>query len=295
MKLKPTRDCFGIATLTAGVEAICFFTLVACLLVISVVSSAEPMQFLGLTVPPTAQVIAGCWAFIGIPLSIMAGVGALYNVTPNLQLFFGYLLVSFFIGATIPVGLLLTGSVCSVVVDKAVQQMGSAFVCGFTDAFIFMWSILIGVAHAYTLYVVWSACQEAQSPEKLLRYERALREVQAAEPPPGPMPLPADRARTGPNSIPPDAPARLRDPLEQPPTQAPYPSSVPSGGAAPLHAGQAPTATAPFAVPATSMPGMYGSSMPGAPQADVMSGIPTAVRAYASEAQGMPPSSSFNL
>jgi hypothetical protein len=278
MKLKPTRDCFGVCTLTAGVEVICFAVLVFSLLVISAVSSAEPLQILGLTVPPTLQVAAGAWAFVGIPLAIMAGVGALYQVESNLRLFFCYLLASFFVGAVIPVWLLLTGSVCGVVVDREVQQMGSAFVCGFTDAFVFAWSLIIGLAHLYVLYVVWSAYQESKDPEELLRYERKLRELQEQRPgpPPGPIPLPADRARAA-QGIPPSAPAVMRDGGAEIASGPPHAASVTPGT---MQQQQ-------FVVPPTGMPGF--------PQADVLAPIPAEVRAYASTAQGMPPASSFGM
>jgi len=277
MKLKPTRDCFGICTLTAGVEAICLAVLVFSLLVISVVSSAEPLQIVGLTVPPTLQVAAGAWAFVGIPLAIMAGVGVLYQVESNLRLFFVYLLASFFVGAVIPVWLLLTGSVCGVVVDREVQQMGSAFVCGFTDAFVIAWSLIIGLAHLYVLYVVWSAYQESKDPEELLSYERKLRELQeqGPGPPPGPTPLPADRARAA-QGIPPTAPAVLRDSRAERQSGPHYGASVPFGAM-----------QQPFMVPPTGMPGL--------PQAEVLPPIPAEVRAFASTAQGMPPGSSFGL
>lgn len=276
MKLKPTRDCFGVCTLTAGVEAICLAVLVFSLLVISAVSSAEPLQIVGLTVPPTLQVAAGTWAFFGIPLAIMAGVGAVYQVESNLRLFFYYLLASFFVGAVIPVWLLLTGSVCNVVVDREVQQMGSAFVCGFTDAFVFAWSLIIGLAHLYVIYVVWSAYQESTDPEELMRYERKLRELQEQRPPPGPIPLPASRARAE-QGIPPNAPAVLREGGPETAPGPPYAASVAPGT---MQQQQ-------FAVPPTGMPGL--------PQAEVLPPIPAEVRAYASTAQGMPPASSYGM
>merc|ERR1719356_1105763 len=116
-----------------------------------------------------------------------------------MRIFFWYLMISFFFGMIIPVWMLLTGSVCNVVVDKEVQEMGSAFVCGFTDAFVMMWSLLGATFHAYLLYVVWSAAEDiARAPyPELMRYSDALRNVKVPEPPQGGYPLSSVRAIPG--------------------------------------------------------------------------------------------------
>lgn len=189
-----------------GVEATCLITLLSEIIAISACSSAVPVQIFGLVVPPYAQVLAASWAFVGIPIVIAAGVGALYRIEQSLRIFFVYLLISFFLGLIVPICLLLSGSLCDVVVDPTVQKMGSAFVCGFTDSFVFMWTLIAAVCNLYIVYIVWSAAEEiAKAPyPELMRYSDALRSVQAPNPLSGPHPLSNNRAE--PSRGPPDGP-----------------------------------------------------------------------------------------
>mmetsp|Transcript_39441 Transcript_39441/g.80691 ORF Transcript_39441/g.80691 Transcript_39441/m.80691 type:complete len:202 (+) Transcript_39441:62-667(+) len=56
--------------------------------------------------------------------------------------------------------LLLSGKVCDSVVEDEIQRLGSVFVCGFTESFVFMWTTVAALLHAYLIYVVWSAAEE---------------------------------------------------------------------------------------------------------------------------------------
>eukprot|EP00931_Biecheleriopsis_adriatica_P060104 TRINITY_DN36083_c0_g1_i1.p1 TRINITY_DN36083_c0_g1~~TRINITY_DN36083_c0_g1_i1.p1 ORF type:complete len:327 (+),score=69.58 TRINITY_DN36083_c0_g1_i1:88-981(+) len=160
-KVRPAQTCFGCLTLLAGVELTCFMTLVIQILLISLCSSAEPLSILNLRVSSEIQVLCASWALVGIPLNVCAGVGVLYHIDHLLRTFFWYLLLSFPLGIGIPVWLLLTGKVCDSMVEEELQRMGSAFVCGFTETFVFMWTNVAAMLHAYLVYVVWSAAEEA--------------------------------------------------------------------------------------------------------------------------------------
>lgn len=196
MKVRPSQTCCGCCSLLVGVEATCFITLLSEIIAIAACSSAVPVQILGLVVPPYAQVLAASWAFVGIPIVIAAGVGALYRIEQSLRIFFVYLLISFFLGLIVPICLLLSGSLCDIVVDPTVQRMGSAFVCGFTDSFVLMWTLIGALCNLYIVYIVWSAAEEiAKAPyPELMRYSDALRSVQAPNPLSGPHPLSNNRA-----------------------------------------------------------------------------------------------------
>lgn len=166
-------------SLLIGVEMICLITLLTCISIISSVSSKGTLKVSTFHVSSTLQVIIGSWAFIGIPITIAAGVGALYRVEMPLRTFFFYLLVSFFFGIGIPMWFLASGSLCDTMVTPEVQRMGSSFVCGFTDTFTFFWTLILGVCHAYLIYVVWSASEEiAEAPyPELMKYSEALKNV----------------------------------------------------------------------------------------------------------------------
>jgi len=142
------------------VEVTCFVALLAQILIISLCSSSEPLTLMSLKVSPTIQVLCASWALVGIPVVICARVGVLYHVDHLLRAFFWYLLFSFPLGIAVPAWLLASGKVCSSVVEDEVQRLGPAFVCGFTESFVFMWTMVAGLVHCYLVYVVWSAAEE---------------------------------------------------------------------------------------------------------------------------------------
>jgi len=194
-------------SLLIGVEAICLLTLLTCISVLSVVSSKGVLKISTFRIDTTMQVVAGAWAFIGIPLAIGAGVGALYRVEVPLRAFFFYSLVSFFFGVGVPMWFLASGALCDTVVTPEVQKMGSAFVCGFTDSFTFFWTLILGVVQAYLIYIIWSAAEEiAEAPyPELMKYSDALKDVYQPEAPPGyqyPMGNPRAAAMQGGNMDP---------------------------------------------------------------------------------------------
>jgi len=165
------------------------------------------MKVSSFTLSSQTQIWLGTWAFIGIPVTIVAGVAALYRIEMPLRAMFFYLTASFFIYIGLPLYLLASGSLCDTVVTPEVQRMGSAFVCGFTDSFVFMWTLIAAVCNLYIVYIVWSAAEEiAKAPyPELMRYSDALRSVQPPNPLSGPHPLSANRAEPvrGSTAVPP--------------------------------------------------------------------------------------------
>jgi hypothetical protein len=233
MKVRPTQTAFGCFSLAVGVEVICAIVLVNQIIAIAICSSAEPVRLFSLLIQPWQQVFAASWAFVGIPVVINAGVSVLYRVELACRVLFWYLMISFFFGMIVPVWLLLSGSLCNVVVDKEVQEMGSSFVCGFTDAFVMMWSLLAATLHAYLLYIVWSAAEDiARAPyPELMRYSDALRNVKVPEPPKGSYPLASTRAIPGAElsrnaQV---AGSTVAADKSRPPSLVPRPASVPEG------------------------------------------------------------------
>lgn len=196
MKARPSQTACGCLPLLVGVELICLLTIIECVSSIAACSSAESVRFLGVEIPPLVQVLEASWCFLGIPLAINAGVGALYRIQSSLKLFFLYLLASFFLGALFPIYTLLTGKLCNEIVVEEAGKMGSTFACGFTDTFFFVWTFIIGMIDLYLIYIIWSASEELAStgtPE-LVKYSDALRSVRAPAPVPGPYPLGPSRA-----------------------------------------------------------------------------------------------------
>jgi len=228
MKLRPTKTAFGCFSLLVGVQVICVASLVTSILLVAVCSSTTPMRVMGVTVTPGWQVLAASWAWVGIPIVIVAGVGAVYRVAANVMILCNYLVGSFCLEAAGCAWLLMSGNACSAVVAPEIQRMGAGFVCGFTNTAVVMWALILGLCHLYVTWVVWSAAQELQLlPQlQLIQYGAALESVQAPKgPPSGFYPLPNPRAEPvlAPDQLPLDL--RREQPAEPPPGRAMPPTS----------------------------------------------------------------------
>jgi phage shock protein PspC (stress-responsive transcriptional regulator) len=184
MKFRPASTCFGCCTLLVGVEVSSLLALLLQIASIAVCSSAEPLQVLALRISPTLQVLWASWALIGIPVAVCAGVGAVFRVDHLVRLFFWYGLLSFPAGLAIPLTMLATGSMCQSVTSEELQRMGSAFVCGFTDTFVFMATMVGALIHLYIVYIVWSAAEEIREANfpTLSKYTNKLKNMADQQP-----------------------------------------------------------------------------------------------------------------
>jgi len=192
MKLRPAKSFLGCCSLMLGIEAACALNLIFQIIAIAICSSTRPINFAGLTVSPMLQVLTASWAFVGIPITIAGGVGALHRIGGNIWMLFYYQAASFSVGLLIPIWFLTSSSMCDLVVAPEVQNQGSAFICGFTDSFVFAWSLMLALVHAYIVYIIWSAAEDIRlfpNPE-LMQYEDALRGINLpdADQAPGPAP-----------------------------------------------------------------------------------------------------------
>lgn len=123
------------------------------------------------------QVWNAAWALLGIPFIIGAGVGMLYRIESQLRMYFWYSLTTFFLNCIWWLSFLYSGDLCKTIVGKEVQHMGTAFVCGFTDTFVFFWMLIAILVDLYCVYIIWSAAEEAgrSSYPELMKYSSALK------------------------------------------------------------------------------------------------------------------------
>lgn len=149
-----------MCSLFVGTEVICFVVLALCSSIIALCSSAQSQRVLGVDITTQMQTSVATWASIGIPIAVVAGVGALYRVDHNVKLLFWYLLFSLPVVIYLPVWLMASGNACDRMVSDEIQEMGEAFVCGFTDTFLMMWIMMASVMHLLVTYIVWSASEE---------------------------------------------------------------------------------------------------------------------------------------
>jgi len=242
--------CCGVFSLLVGVELICFFHMMACIFNISVASSQEPLMIQGVEVSTNAQIFNAAWSLLGIPIIVGAGVGMLYRMESQLKTYFYYMVASFLLAASWWFSFIFSGSICGTIVARDVQRMGTAFVCGFTDTFVFFWMLLVLVILLYCIYIVYAASQEVKesSYPNLMRYSGAIKHEE--------MPLPAQSLGGPPMPRPPPGPQSAPPMMGGPP---------PSFGPPPM-----------MGMP-QSAPPMYGSMGPvpgGMPQSFVPAPMP---------------------
>lgn len=177
VKIRPSHFCCGCLSLLVGIEFICLLHLLWCIASIAVTSSSEPLYIIGVKVDPGTQVFNAGWALLGIPFIIGAGVGMLYRIEQMLRLYFWYSLATFFLNLVWWMQLIFSGDLCKTIVGKEVQRMGNAFVCGFTDTFIFFWMLIAVLINLYCVYIIWSCAEEAGSSSypELMKYSNALK------------------------------------------------------------------------------------------------------------------------
>merc|ERR1719386_368032 len=100
----------------------------------------------------------------------------LYRIEVNLRLYFWYSVGTFILNVFWWMCFVAFGSICSALVSGETKQMGSTFVCGFMDSFVFFGLLVVICITLYCLYIVWSAAEEPGNggyPE-LLKYSSAL-------------------------------------------------------------------------------------------------------------------------
>jgi len=247
--------CCGVFSLLVGVELICAAHLLLCILNVGVASSIEPIKVSGVEISPFAQIVNAAWSLLGIPIIVGAGVGMLYRMESQLKMYFNYMVVSFLGALTWWMSFLFGGSICQTVVARDVQRMGSAFVCGFTDTFVFFWMLLILVILAYFMFIVWSAAQEVKesSYPNLMRYSGALKGEE--------LPLPKQNLG-GPPPMPMGPPIPQGMPMSAPPQMGPPRSMGP-----------------PMPMSAPPMYGSMGPPMGGMPQSFVPAPMSGSMRA----------------
>jgi len=189
---KRATDFGGAMSLTGGVLVIGVCNLLFNIMLISGASSTDYIDLVGIRITPTVQILNSAWSLAGVPIIVGAGVGALYRVEAHLRVYFSYLAASYVWNSLWVTHFLMHGSICSTIVDPELQRMGTAFVCGFTDTFIFFLMMVAAVVGAFFVWIVWSAAEEVKSsqmpeliPFKAEQPPVAQKAMGMGHPPPG--------------------------------------------------------------------------------------------------------------
>jgi len=176
MHFNPAQSWLG-CSLLVGVEVACCISLIINVSLIAVCSSTEPLNISGIIIPPEVQVFAASWAFAGVPIVVVAGVGVLHRIEQAVRLYFYYMCASFVVSLIVPFWFVVTNSLCDLVVHPDLQSQGTAFVCGFAQTFVVTWALMLALIQCYTIFIIWSACEDiAKNPyPELNRYNAALK------------------------------------------------------------------------------------------------------------------------
>lgn len=176
----PAPNVLGICSLTAAVDMVCFVNLIISIYVIAVVDSAKSVIWAGVEISPEMQCLTAAWYLIGIPVAVYGGVGAVYRVEANLQLYYYYLVGCLAVTVLWIFILLKYSNGCGTVQPQSPMQTAS-FACNVNNAMTIFWMCIMCLAILFALYLVWSKidyCRKRLEMD-LVRYQEPWQMVAA--------------------------------------------------------------------------------------------------------------------
>lgn len=171
--LQPAPAVLGTCSLTAAVEMVCFAHLIVCVVFVSIVDSVNTVNFAGVEISPLMQCLTGAWFLLGIPVVIVAGVGAVYRVESHMPPYLLYLLGTFG-GAIMWIILFIKyGNTCSTLQPVAGASSQASFVCGLSNGMVIFWMLMVLGVISGAMYLVWSMKEYIQKrvETELIRYQ----------------------------------------------------------------------------------------------------------------------------
>lgn len=136
--LAPAPVTLGFVPITAAVGLVCIVNIIVCATILANVSSVTALQLSGVTISPLLQCVTGAWCLLGVPAAIIGGVGALYRVETNLNIYMAYLLASI-IGLAVWVAI-----------------FASASTGALSSVLSLVWVSIFILCICFGLYLVWS-------------------------------------------------------------------------------------------------------------------------------------------
>eukprot|EP00747_Dinoflagellata_sp_TGD_P166356 gnl/TRDRNA2_/TRDRNA2_189030_c0_seq1.p1 gnl/TRDRNA2_/TRDRNA2_189030_c0~~gnl/TRDRNA2_/TRDRNA2_189030_c0_seq1.p1 ORF type:complete len:221 (+),score=29.36 gnl/TRDRNA2_/TRDRNA2_189030_c0_seq1:88-750(+) len=177
----PAPEVLGVIPLTLAVELVCLAHLIACLVFVSTASSKDPYMLAGVTIFPLLQCANAAWFLLGIPLIIVAGVGAVYRIESHLKYYFYYLIACLLVAAGWLTIFVRFGTACTTTHHASGS---STFSCGVTDGFLLVGMFLLLVIIVGAVYLVWSMREylkqrmEAELMSSLEPWQRLMQHTQ---------------------------------------------------------------------------------------------------------------------
>jgi len=164
MKLKAAAGFCGCFSLLGGTLVICGFHMLRTVSILTVIDSVNPLQLgANFELTPTFMTFYGAWNLAGVPLIILAGISAMYNIETHLHTYLWYIMAQGLLDGTLVLQYIISGSVCDSMVPKHVQRMGPAFVCTITEVMLVFWIAILVMVVCYFYFIIWSMAKVADT------------------------------------------------------------------------------------------------------------------------------------
>jgi hypothetical protein len=163
----------GVSLLTA-IELICLADLIVCIVILCMADSTTSADIGGVRVSGYFQCVNGAWFLLGIPLSIIGGVGAVFRVEKHIQAYLYYLWGTVVVACVWAYIFITYGSACN-----TLQPSSGAFkkqammVCQSGNGLLIFWMLTTVGILLGCIYLMWSMlqyCKECHATE-ILSYQ----------------------------------------------------------------------------------------------------------------------------
>lgn len=165
VKLRPLKGFCGCMSLSHGVLLAIGFSLLTNALLLTVISSEEPLYLGYIEITPKEQMMQGSLTVMGVPLAIIAGFGTIYRIPLEVWLFYYYQVISFLCDLFWAVKFYFGGHMCQAVAPEEVLRRGALFICVIIDGILLFYGIVLVIFRLYLIMVVWSEAKTIQDLE----------------------------------------------------------------------------------------------------------------------------------
>lgn len=172
--ITPAPGVLGGCSLLTAVELICLAHLIVCIIIVATASSITSVDYAGVRISGYMQCVNAAWFLLGIPMIIVGGVGAVFRVTFQIQVYLAYLCGTFFVTLFWLGVFIIYGNACNTIQPTSGQYKKQALiVCQAGNGMVIFWMlVLVGIV-AGAIYLVWSMLQYVKTRllNELLRYQ----------------------------------------------------------------------------------------------------------------------------
>mmetsp|Transcript_148050 Transcript_148050/g.260988 ORF Transcript_148050/g.260988 Transcript_148050/m.260988 type:complete len:221 (+) Transcript_148050:129-791(+) len=154
--MRPLKGFCGYMSLSMGVLVAIACSLIQASILLAAISSEKALVVGHVVVEPGTQMLIGSMTVVGVPLSILAGFGTLYQIAFEVWGFYYYAVASFANDTMWMLRFLLSGDICTTVAPQEVLRRGPLFICCTINALVVFYAVVVSVFRLYLIFVVWS-------------------------------------------------------------------------------------------------------------------------------------------